>query len=309
MDTVYVDANKDHDENGTLPGGYVRTEGDLGILGERSVMEEPFTQTNLSRKTMETFGENAGKPFASILSNVPGIRNTGTALHSDYYIRGLKLNGTSATLNGVPLMFTQFSNPTFMIDHIEVLEGPNLGVSGSAPTYESTPAAGVVNMVSKKATEEPITSYKQVFSGKSGLAEYLDYGRRFGENNEWGIRVNTEVQDGNPTQYDAEIKARGIYVNIDHKDEKSSSNFLIGERIYRVDNGGRWFKFVQNKNAQKIIDHLPSAPNSSNGYGFDGMSKRNRNFEMVFNHNQKFNDHISGFVNAGYNFNHILDTG
>lgn len=273
------------------------------MLGDKSVMDIPFTQTNLSRKTMETFGENAGKPFAAILSNVPGVRNTGTALHSDYYIRGLKLNGTSATLNGVPLMFTQFSNPTFMIDRIEVLEGPNLGVSGSAPTYESTPAAGVVNMVSKRAGDTPITSYKQVFSGKSGMAEYLDVGRRFGENNEWGIRVNAEVQDGNPTQYDADIKARGMYVNIDHRDENSSSNFLIGERVYRVDNGGRWFRFSQKHNEN--ITHLPSAPDGTNSYGFDGMSKRNRNFEMVLNHTQKFNDHISGFVNAGYNFNHM----
>lgn len=302
MDEVVVTGERDQN---VLPGGYVSTEGSFGMLGDKSVMDVPFTQTNLSRKTLETFGENAGKPFASILSNVPGVRNTGTALHSDYYIRGLKLNGTSATLNGVPLMFTQFSNPTFMIDRIEVLEGPNLGVSGSAPTYESTPAAGLVNMVSKKATKEPITSYKQVFSGKSGMAEYLDVGRRFGKNNEWGVRLNTEVQDGNPTQYDASIKARGAYVNIDHKDDKSTSNFLMGERVYRVDNGGRWFKFAQNANSRPNITHLPSAPDSSNSYGYEGMSKRNRNFEMVFNHDQKFNEHISGFVNAGYNFNHM----
>lgn len=311
LDEVVVNSDKyrnnanDDVAKSTLPGGYTQTEGDFGYTGKKSTMDVPYTQVNLSRKTMETFGENAGKPFAAMLSTVPGVRNTATALHSDYYIRGIKLNGTSLTLNGVPLMFTQFSTPTFMIDHINVLEGPNLGVSGTAPTYESTPAAGVVNMVSKKATEAPITSYKQVFSGKSGFAEYLDVGRRFGKDNSWGIRVNTEVQDGNPTQYDAHIRARGIYVNIDHKSDKSNTNFLIGERLYRVDNGGRWFKFVQSKKYRSGIRFLPSAPDSSNGYGYEGMSKRNRDFEMILNHEQKFNEHVSAFVNGGYNFNHM----
>lgn len=110
LDEVVVNSDKyrnnanDDVAKSTLPGGYTQTEGDFGYTGKKSTMDVPYTQVNLSRKTMETFGENAGKPFAAMLSTVPGVRNTATALHSDYYIRGIKLNGTSLTLNGVPLM-------------------------------------------------------------------------------------------------------------------------------------------------------------------------------------------------------------
>ena len=64
---------------------------------------------------------------------------------------------------------TQFNAPTFFVEDIQFISGPNSGITGLPATYESSAAGGIVNFVSKKATEEPITKYKQTFSWAKAL--------------------------------------------------------------------------------------------------------------------------------------------
>lgn len=45
-----------------LSGGYAKTNSSLGMLGEKQIMEVPFTLLNLSNKTIETFG-GANQPL------------------------------------------------------------------------------------------------------------------------------------------------------------------------------------------------------------------------------------------------------
>lgn len=189
-----------------LPGGFASTKSTMGILGDKNVMDTPFSQVNITQKTIETFG-GPNQPLQSVLVNNPAVRVEGTTLHNDISIRGLKSTGTSMYLNGIPGLMTQFNAPIFMISDIQFISGPNSGITGIPSTYESSAAGGIVNFVSKKATDQEITSYKQTFSGKSSLGEYLDIGRRWGEDNEWGIRINTELLDGDTAIDGHNIKA------------------------------------------------------------------------------------------------------
>ena len=56
--------------------------------------------------------------------------------------------------------------------------------------------AGLLNGTTKRAAADPVTRYTQRISGRSTYTEDLDLGRRFGKNNEWGIRVNAHNEDG-----------------------------------------------------------------------------------------------------------------
>ena len=51
LDEVIVEADKD-----ALPGGYVKTKGNVGILGKKDVMDVPYTQMNFTRQNIEDFG-------------------------------------------------------------------------------------------------------------------------------------------------------------------------------------------------------------------------------------------------------------
>ena len=47
LDEVIVEADRD-----ALPGGFVKTKGSLGILGDKSILDVPFSQTNISSKSL-----------------------------------------------------------------------------------------------------------------------------------------------------------------------------------------------------------------------------------------------------------------
>lgn len=289
MDKVVVEGEKE---------GFIAQAGSVGFLGDKNVMDTPFTQTTLTSKTLEAFGD-ATQPLDSILSNSPSVQASGSVLHNDFTFRGFRANGTSSYVNGIPGMFTQFNAPTFMIDHIDLISGPNSGISGTGAQYESDSAGGLVNFVSKKAPEEEINRYTQTFSKRGSFGEYLDIARRFGKDKEWGIRVNTELVNGETSIQSENIKAKGIYINLDHRDEKSTTNILTGYRQIEIEGGMRWFKLGS------AVTQLPSAPDSSADYGFDGMVKASRGWLMAVNHEQKLNDDWSVFFNGGLNRNNL----
>lgn len=300
VNPVLVEGQQD-----VLPGGMVSTKGAVGILGDKDVMDTPFTNVNLTSKTIEQFG-GSNQPLQSILVNNPSVRSVGTNLHNDYSIRGLKQTGTSMYVNGIPGLMTQFWAPTFFASDIQFVSGPNSGISGLPSTYETSAAGGFVNVVSKKATEKDITRYKQTFSGKGSLGEYLDVGRRFGKNNEWGVRLNTELLNGKTAIDEQRMKAQGIFANIDRTTKHANTNLLAGYRHLDIEGGARWFTL---KNSNQVpnaaITGVPKAPNSSKNFGFDGIEKESEGFILAFNHKQKINDNWNWFVNAGYNHNKL----
>lgn len=282
-----------------LPGGMVATRGDVGLLGNKNVMEVPYSQTNISEEAFKVFG-GLNQPIDNVLVNIPSVRQTGTMLHGDFSVRGKSTNGYFFYLNGVPAMFGQFITPNYVAETVQVTEGPNKAISGSFPAGEGTGVAAVINMQTKRATKEPVTRFKQSFSGKSGLGESIDIGRRFGENDEWGVRVNAEITDGNPTHYKATKRSRGIFANIDHIDEKSSTNLFGGYYWYQMKDGMRWFGFDKKSMKEGKLTHLPDAPDSKNNFSFPGQNKVMEATVFVLNHEQKINDSSKVFFNAGW---------
>lgn len=300
LDEVVVEEDRN-----VLPGGMVSKEGTIGILGEKNTMDVPFQTVTLTDKTITTFG-GPNQPLQSVLINNPSVRSVGTTLHNDFSIRGLKSTGTSLYVNGIPGLMTQFWAPTYMAEEIQFISGPNSGLTGLPSTYETSSAGGIVNFSSKKATDAPITRYKQTFSGKSSFGEYLDIGRRFGKDNEWGVRINTEWLDGKTAIDDHDMEAQGIFANIDHRDENSKSNLLMGYRHLNIEGGARWFT-LKNKDGSlvKDITKVPSAPDASDNYGIPGLAKEAEGYIFALNHEQKFADGWKWFANAGYNHNKL----
>ena len=57
LDTVYVYGDKEKNEETveTLAGGFVKSEPSVGLLGHQDVMDAPFSVSEVSRKTINTF--------------------------------------------------------------------------------------------------------------------------------------------------------------------------------------------------------------------------------------------------------------
>src|SRR5690606_23396640 len=83
--------------------------------------------------------------------------------------------------------------PAELIERIELLKGPGALINGIAPGGS---IGGAVNIVSKRATDEPLTRLKTGFISDANFGVHLDAARRFGEDNAWGVRFNGLVRDG-----------------------------------------------------------------------------------------------------------------
>lgn len=295
LDEVIVTGEK---VRGTLPGGYVKSEGNVGLLGDKDVMKVPFSVTSFTSKTLEKFG-GPDRPQDSIFVGSPSIRQTGSVMHGDFYFRGFRTNGTNYYVNGVPGVLTQFNTPTHIFESVDLISGANAGIFGTGVNYETTNPGGVVNAKTKRAPDGGIFNYTQTISGRGLFGEYLDWGQRFGKNKEWGVRILTENVNGETSIKGAKINSQSIYANVDHRSEHSKDNLFFGYRNFDYQKGIRWF-LLDSK-----IDGLPAVPNGANDYGFDGMIKATNGWFMVYNHEQKFNDHWDGFFNLGMQDNDL----
>lgn len=292
-------------DRGVLPGGYADLNGSVGFLGDKPVMKVPFSQINYTAKMLDTFG-GAGQPLDTVLQSNPSIRAAGSVLHSDFTFRGFRANGTSMFLNGIPGMFTQFNVPTYFTDRVEITSGPAGGISGTGAQYESTAVGGIINFVSKRAPHEDINWVKFTYSGKSNLGTYLDVARRFGDNEEYGMRINAELVGGETSVKNEKYNASSVYVNLDRQTDKATTNLLIGYRDMEIKNGHRWFKL--GADYEKDYEGTPTllkAPKGSGDYGFPGNVKSTQGYIVALNHDQKMNENWSWFLNAGLNHNNL----
>lgn len=299
LDGITVHGDKD-----VLPGGMVARNAKMGILGDRDVMDIPYSEMSLTAKTLETFNDPS-QPLASVLQNNPSIRSsTSSPMYTDFSMRGINMNGNHMMLNGVPSLFYQFTTPpSHVIERIDITSGPNAGLNGMSMSNNgtnsgATPAPGTINIVTKSAGEQPITRYTQTFSGRSNVAEYVDVARRFGDNGEWGIRVNAEHMEGGLSLPGAEKNEKNIFVNIDHQDEDTYTNLFAGYFDLRVNGGQRWFSFKPS--GKYNGNDIPDAPDSKMNYDFDGTTKYVHGYLMTLNHEQKFDKDWSWFTNMGY---------
>ncbi len=300
MDEVLVTADREGDVV-TLPGGLVNETAKLGILGNKSVMDIPYSEMSMTSKTLETF-DDPSQPIANTLQNNPSIRSsTSSPMYTDFSMRGINMNGNHIMLNGIPSLFYQFNGPvSHVIERMDITSGPNAAVNGVSMSNNgtnsgATPAPGTINVVTKKAGKEPITNYTQTFSGRSNLGEFIDVGRRIGADGEWGVRIMGEYMTGDLSLKNAEKEEKNIFVNLDRKGKTSITNIFTGAFDLRVNKGQRWFTYGGKS------DRLPSAPDSNTDYDFDGTAKWMHGWVMTINHEKELNENWSWFTNWGVN--------
>ncbi len=288
-------------KSGQAPGGLLNDQSRNGILGDVSVMDIPYSQMSLSKKTLEVFSDPS-QPIANILQANPSIRtSTSSPMYTDFSMRGINMNGNHMMLNGIPSLFYQFTTPpSHIIERIDITSGPNAGVNGTSMSNNgtdsgATPAPGTINVITKKAENDPVNSYKVAFSGRGNMAAYVDVARRFGNKKEWGIRVNSEYMDGKLSLPGASKSEKNVFLNLDYKGKNSVTNLFVGMFDLCVDGGQRWFTF------NGTGTELPSAPKAKMNYDYRETTKYVKGNLFTLNHEQKFNKVLTGFFNFGQN--------
>lgn len=237
------------------------------------------------------------QPLNGTLANTPSIRIGSTSpMYTDFSMRGVNMNASHYYINGIPNMFNQTrSIPAYILSSVDIVSGPNTVLNGATFSNNGTNGtdapAGLLNGTTKRAAADPVTRYTQRFSGRSTWTEDLDLGRRFGKNNEWGIRVNAHNEDGGLSIKGADVRDKSIYINLDHQDAKSMTNIFGGYYDWKVNGGQRWLS------ASGVTKgNLAEAPNGKTDLSFDGQTKYNHGMLFTLNHIQ--NSAINGAASS-----------
>lgn len=175
-----------------LPGGQVASGAQLGILGNRDTLTSPFSITGYTSKLI---ADTQARSIADVAANDPSVRLAfPRSGHRDVYsIRGFNLFSYNTGFDGLYGIAPKQRYPAELAERIEILKGPDTFLNGAAPGES---VGGAINIIPKRATDEPITTITTSYVSDGEFGTHLDYGRRFGAHKEFGIRVNGLARNG-----------------------------------------------------------------------------------------------------------------
>ena len=174
-------------------GGQVATGGQLGLLGNRDVMDTPFNQTNYTAQKVQN---QQAKTVRDALIDDPSVRASlpeGSIAAENVYIRGFVVGSTSIAYGGLYGMLPTFSIMPELAERIEVLKGPSAMLNGMQPVGA---IGGVINLVPKRAADAPLTQVTAAYASASQFGGHADIGRRFGADKQFGVRFNGVFKSG-----------------------------------------------------------------------------------------------------------------
>ena len=299
LDEVIVTAEKDQVEAKVLPGGFEREETSFGLTGEQDIMTVPYTAQSISAKSIEMMAAPTGQ-IGQVLTNVPSIRTGTSLIKTDFSMRGMLANGSAMYLNNIPGFYIMCIGPvTNTIDRADVLVGPAATLSGSVQSYNGPDGGqpGSVYLYTKRAGEADFNHVTLSNSGYGDWGEQFDISRtKLGSDGSWGVRVYGMHDKGGMSISGARREKNNISVDVSHETEKSKTNFYAGYVDERLNGTERRFAISRNSR------WLPKAPNASKSYDDpNAMYSDWYGWQTTLNHEQKINDNLSWFLNAGLN--------
>lgn len=181
---------------GTVPapyaGGQVGSGTRVGLLGNRSAFDTPFSTTGYTDKLMR---DQQSQVLSDVVLNDPTIRTSGARLANadQFMIRGFATFRSDYGFDGHYGLLSQTQPAIENIERVEVLRGPAALLIGLPP---GGPVGGTLNLIPKRAGDEPLTRATIGYVSPGEVGTHIDFGRRFGENKEWGLRVNGAYRSG-----------------------------------------------------------------------------------------------------------------
>lgn len=205
-------------------GGQVARRGSQGLLGSRDFMETPFSMTTYTRETVKN---QQARTLGDLIASDPSVRATNPAggRYEQFTIRGFSLFNSDVAYNGLYGILPTYTIDMEMAERVDILKGPTQLINGISPRGS---VGGGINVVPKRATDKPITSFTGSYASNNQLGGAVDVGRRFGEGDQFGIRFNGVKQSGD-TEWDHQSVDRDMAVlGLDFRGERLRLSTDIG---------------------------------------------------------------------------------
>lgn len=268
-------------------GGQVAQGGRFGVLGNQDMMNVPFAMTSYTDKLIR---DQQAHTLGDVVANDPAVRTGfGYGNYSQtFVIRGFQLYSDDIGFDGLyGLLPRQLLAPE-LVSRVEVFKGASAFLNGVSPGGSGV--GGSINIAPKRATVDPITRVGVDYGSDGQIGANVDIGRRFGANNEFGVRVNAVSRDGSTAVDGENRRVNAISVGFDYTGERLRVTTDLGYQKQTI-NDGRSTVFVGSV--------IPKAPSAKTNYAQPWSGSQLEDTFGVVRAEYDFTDWLTGYVAAG----------
>ncbi len=214
------------------PGGQVARGGRVGLFGNLGIMDTPFASTSY---TGDLARDQQARSVADVLQNDPAVRvSKGFGNFQELYvIRGFPVYSDDMTLNGLyGILPRQFVAAEFL-ERIEVFHGATAFLNGAAPGGSGV--GGAFNLTPKRAPDAPLNRLTAGLEGESELYLAADLARRFGPDEDYGVRLNLVRRDGESGIETQDRQLTAVGLGLDRRGDRARFSADVGYQDHRID--------------------------------------------------------------------------
>lgn len=264
---------------------YLRDRVNLGLLGRQNAFTTPITvvnydETALIDKNPRNMVDALAQTDASVMA-FGGESNTLQGI----YVRGLQLDARQFSVNGLSGLYSAYSSPTAMIGAAQLIKGASSATVGMDP--EGAVGASI-NIETKKADDEGNRKIGLAWTGQSRWQQSIDVGHRFGEQKQWGVRLNGLYRDGDTERQAFAERNKEAALNIDYRGEAFQAA-LDATYAKRQTTGGR----ARIQDIQLFGFQLPAAPDGKVNLAPAWQSQTTEDQSVMANFNWIANDWVA----------------
>jgi iron complex outermembrane recepter protein len=170
---------------------HLNTPVSAGALGSRSQLDTPFSTTVVTGEDLADRQVNKLGDVFALDASVTDNSNGYSAWATYISIRGLPIDWQNGfRIDGSPFISYGITMPYENLERVELLKGLGGFMYGFAEP------GGVVNYVTKKPGNDPVTSVDFGYRMDGVLSQHVDLSRRFGPDGMFGARINYTHEEG-----------------------------------------------------------------------------------------------------------------
>lgn len=274
--------------------GQIANGGRVGFLGQQEAKNVPFSVVGFTSKLIQ---DQQARSLADVLNNDASVQSGfGYGNYAEnFMVRGFTLNGDDISYGGLYGILPRQILPTEFAERIELLKGSSAFLNGVPPG--GTGVGGTVNVEPKRAGDEPLNRVSLDYTSKSQVGGALDVSRRYGDDNQFGVRVNVAHREGGAAIDDERRRMSMASLGLDYRGERFRTSLDLGVTKQTV-HGGRSVVYLGN--ATKI----PDAPSATNNYSQKWAYTDTENEFAMLRGEYDLTDSWTAYAAVGANHDH-----
>jgi iron complex outermembrane receptor protein len=209
LDTIIVTGEKLPD---TYAGGQVARGSRLGLLGNRDIMDTPFSTTGLTSEFLQEIGARSLSQALVADASVQLQQPTSQTFDA-FNIRGFYTRPSDVTFDGLYGVGPPLQVAVETVERVELIKGPTSLLGGMSPNGA---VGGSVNLVPKRAGDAPLLQLNGMHYGESQVGAHVDAGQRLGSDQQFGVRLNGVYRDGDSALEGNSQRSEDLVLGLDY---------------------------------------------------------------------------------------------